>query len=82
MTQEFSAAQFLKLVSESYDDALKKMGHANVLIAGRSGVGKSTLINAVFGENLAETGHGKPVTQTTRRIVKQGIPVALYDLNP
>jgi len=79
MTQEFSADKFLKLVSESYDDALKKMGHANVLIAGRSGVGKSTLINAVFGENLAETGQGKPVTQTTKRIVKQGIPVALYD---
>jgi uncharacterized protein (DUF697 family)/GTP-binding protein EngB required for normal cell division len=76
---EFSAADFLKTVHDQYEEQLKKMGHANVLIAGRSGVGKSTLINAVFGENLAETGHGKPVTQTTKRIVKQGIPVALYD---
>lgn len=79
MAQEFSVQEFLKMASEGYEEQLKKMGHVNVLIAGRSGVGKSTLINAVFGENLAETGQGKPVTKTTRRIVKKGIPVALYD---
>ena len=34
----------------------------NILIAGKSGVGKSSLLNYIFGEEVAETGAGKPVT--------------------
>lgn len=52
---------------------------ATVLIAGRSGVGKSTLINAVFQGQLAETGHGRPVTQEIREYTKPGMPIALID---
>lgn len=33
-----------------------------ILIIGRSGVGKSTLINAIFDFDLAETGIGRPIT--------------------
>jgi len=35
----------------------------NVLIVGKTGVGKSTLINAVFGDKVAEAASGMPVTQ-------------------
>ena len=40
----------------------------NVLIVGKTGVGKSTLINAVFGDKVAEAASGKPVTQEIRKI--------------
>src|SRR5829696_6774221 len=38
------------------------MGRFNLAIFGKTGVGKSTLINAIFGEEVARTGIGEPVT--------------------
>lgn len=35
----------------------------NVVIAGKTGVGKSTLVNYLYGDKIAEVGVGKPVTQ-------------------
>lgn len=51
----------------------------NILVAGKTGSGKSTLINAVFREKLAETGVGQPITQHVERITKEGVPLTLYD---
>ncbi|WP_254508214.1 GTPase [Anatilimnocola floriformis] len=39
------------LAKNALEEALRERGHANVLIAGRTGVGKSTLINSVFQGN-------------------------------
>jgi len=66
-------------VKDALREALKERGHVNVLIAGRTGVGKSTLINAVFQGNFATTGQGRPVTQNTREIRKEGIPLSIFD---
>lgn len=60
-------------------DKIKNLKTLNIIVAGKTGVGKSTLINAVFREKLAETGMGKPVTDHMRRITKKGIPLAIYD---
>lgn len=60
-------------------DKIKNLKTLNIIVAGKTGVGKSTLINAVFREKLAETGMGKPVTDHMRKITKKGIPLAIYD---
>lgn len=48
-------------------------------MVGKSGVGKSTLINSIFRGNLVETGIGRPVTKSIRKIEKEGFPLAIYD---
>lgn len=60
-------------------DKIKNLNTLNIIVAGKTGVGKSTLINSVFKEKLAETGMGKPVTQHMRKITKKGIPLSIYD---
>lgn len=66
-------------VRESWEEALSRRGRVNLLVGGRTGVGKSTLVNAVFQGNFARTGQGRPVTRTTREITKEGIPLTLFD---
>lgn len=56
-----------------------KLPPINILVAGKTGSGKSTLINALFREEMAKTGVGLPVTQFVEKISKEGIPLNLYD---
>jgi uncharacterized protein (DUF697 family) len=60
-------------------EAVRKRGRVNLLVAGKTGVGKSTLINAVFQGNFATTGQGRPATKNTRKIKKKGVPLYIYD---
>lgn len=52
---------------------------ANILVAGITGTGKSTLLNAIFGKNFAETGTGKPVTEHMSEYHSDDIPIRIWD---
>ena len=66
--------------SEELFDLMKEaFNTVTILTAGKTGVGKSTLINTVFRESLAETGVGKPVTAHLNYYKKESVPIALYD---
>lgn len=52
---------------------------ANIMVAGITGTGKSTLINAVFGSEMAATGSGKPVTEHIDEYANGDIPIHIWD---
>ena len=72
---------FFEEFVEKINQETKKMGHANLIIAGKTGVGKSTLINAAFREDIAKTGIVTPVTDEgdVRWYEKKDFPLRIYD---
>ncbi len=64
---------------DAINEKIQNLSTLNIIVAGKTGVGKSTLINSVFKDKLAETGIGKPVTSHMRKITKKDIPLAIYD---
>ena len=46
----------------------------NFIIIGTSGVGKSTLINELFGEKLAAEGNGKRTTTENKKYESKLVP--------
>ncbi len=51
----------------------------NILLIGSTGVGKSSLINTCFGEDLAKVGIGKPVTKHIESFSCDSKSVVLFD---
>lgn len=51
----------------------------NIIVAGKTGTGKSTLINAIFGKEVAETGTGRPVTERINEYKHENIPIHIWD---
>lgn len=56
-------AQVEGLFEERLAEAFAALGTFNLAVFGKTGSGKSTLVNAVFGSDVAATGVGRPVTK-------------------
>ena len=76
---EAVAADPAAFFSAEQQRAMERLGHANILISGQTGAGKSTLTNAVFRVALAQEGVGKPVTKHVQRHEVPGVPVTIFD---
>ncbi|MCA8298015.1 GTP-binding DUF697 domain-containing protein [Burkholderia sp. AU30198] len=69
----------LDAIEDAINAAAKGLGKVNVVTVGKTGVGKSTLINTIFRGDFAKTGSGKPVTQKIVEITKPGHPLTIID---
>lgn len=65
--------------SAKYREEGRKIGRFNLAVFGMTGVGKSTLINAIFGEDVAKTGTGRPVTADSHLFVHDVGLFGIYD---
>lgn len=74
-----TAVKLIPIIGDGAEIAAKELGRANILVAGQTGVGKSSLINAVFGRDVAKTGAGKPVTERIESYEPPNRPIRLYD---
>lgn len=64
---------------ETLNSKLNGLRTLNIIVAGKTGAGKSTLINAVFREDVADTGIGRHVTKYISKHSKKGFPLTIYD---
>ncbi|MEY2990364.1 MAG: hypothetical protein RLZZ163_1280, partial [Actinomycetota bacterium] len=51
------------LFTKELSSAFAALGCFNLAVFGATGAGKSTLVNAIFGRDVADTGVGQPVTK-------------------
>ncbi len=68
-----------KKFEQEYAKVKESIKKPNILIAGATGVGKSSLINMVFGENVAAVGTGRPLTQKIEVYESEDLDVRIFD---
>jgi len=70
-------------ISSKFEEEFKKIEaevkRPNILIVGGTGVGKSTIVNEIFGEGTADVGIGQPVTRGIHKIATPEKPINLFD---
>lgn len=64
---------------KAIQDRIRNLRNFNIVVTGKTGVGKSTLINSMFHGNMADTGIGEPVTKEIQKHSKPGCPLVIYD---
>ena len=70
---------FGQAFSKAWKDKAEEIGRFNLAIFGKTGVGKSTLVNAIFGSEIAATGIGEPVTRQEHLYLHQSGTLGVLD---
>ena len=72
-----SSEEMKKRLEEEWNKQKAELQKPNLAVVGGTGVGKSSLINTVFGKKMAEIGNGRPITKGMNRIEASNI--VFYD---
>jgi uncharacterized protein (DUF697 family)/GTP-binding protein EngB required for normal cell division len=70
---------FGQAFGKAWKDKAEEIGRFNLAIFGKTGVGKSTLVNAIFGSEIAKTGIGEPVTRAEHLYLHQSGTLGVLD---
>jgi len=70
---------FGQAFTKAWRDKAEEIGRFNLAIFGKTGVGKSTLVNAIFGTEIAQTGIGEPVTRQEHLYLHQSGTLGVLD---
>jgi uncharacterized protein (DUF697 family)/GTP-binding protein EngB required for normal cell division len=65
--------------NEAYELLKKQIQRPNILILGQTGVGKSSLINTIFGKQLAAVSNVKSTTRGFHAYSSEDVPVNIID---
>lgn len=71
--------EFEQKFEEELNKQIQELQKPNLLIVGGTGVGKSSLINRIFGKNVATTGEGRPITKGIDKYESENIPLIFWD---
>lgn len=81
---DYTNEQKMKMEEDSFNETVDSLDRdnlptANIMVAGITGTGKSTLLNAVFGSDMAKTGKGRPVTEHINEYNSPNVPIHIWD---
>ena len=74
-----NAEELSKKLLETFNEFQKNVKKPHILIAGPTRVGKSSLINKIFGEEKAKAERSTPVTTIVQPYEREDLGVILYD---
>lgn len=64
---------------QEFQELKQSVQKPNIMVLGATGAGKSSLINNIFGRDLAQVGTGRPVTQNISMYSAPDAAIVLYD---
>ncbi|TRO66963.1 YcjF family protein [Christiangramia sabulilitoris] len=79
MITSASKEELAKTFQKEFNKVAKNVKKPNILIVGGTGVGKSTIVNSIFGEGTVKVGSGAPVTRGINPISTPEKSVNLFD---